>query len=191
MSAEINRRHFLKLGVTLAAGLASGALLLPVSSSVTSEVEKLSGKPTGNASVKVSAKTKCEDAEDEKKCIDEYAHSNELKFVAVVEAPLVEEAINRAAPSLLLSKWEGAKDPIEDTLRGTGGFTMTRREIVSGIATSLFFGGVHNITDKGFDTNTIPASQTVGGFSFWYLQRKFGIMANMTAHAFHNFLALR
>lgn len=67
---------------------------------------------------------------------------------------------------------------------------MSRREFGAGLALSTLFGALHNITEKGIDTRTIPASQTLGGMAHWYLQRKFGLLANTTAHFLNNAIAV-
>jgi len=76
---------------------------------------------------------------------------------------------------------------------GTGlesGAGLTRRELLIGGLSSLFFGAAHNLTSSGFDTQTIPASQIYGGGVYWYFQRKFGIAANLTAHIYNNLRAV-
>lgn len=202
--AEIDRRKFLglslKLSTACVVGVASDVITIPVSMLVAKEAENLSGHPNGNAGKRAQVEDSCKDAEDKEKCIQSYVPSNADRLYGIAAAPIMEESTYRALPSWYISVKEGAEEPLKETCLGVGGFVMTRREIIVGTISSVLFGMFHNFTvvkkedesvSIGFDTKIIPASQTMLGLSAWYLQRKFGIFANMSAHAFYNFLALR
>ncbi len=69
---------------------------------------------------------------------------------------------------------------------GTNKLPLTRREWLTGTVSSLLFGGLHNYTNDGWDTETIPASQTMAGVVYWVLQRSLGFGANYIAHGLNN-----
>jgi hypothetical protein len=83
------------------------------------------------------------------------------------------------------------KDALKNVAFGTPEFKMSRREWVAGAIGAVLSGATHNLTPSGIDTKTLPLSQIVGGGVLWSLQRKFGFLANTTAHAVHNLWALR
>lgn len=188
--SEIDRRTFLKVGATLAAGVAVGEFMVPVNIKVNEVLEEATGHPTGNAAIIQEIEASCKNADNPQACVQNYEFSTDDKVKGIVVAPIQEELIFRAVPSGIVSATEDREDPIADVLTGTGGFGMSRREFIGGAASSVIFGALHNITDKGIDTKTIPASQTLGGMVSWYLQRKLGIAANTIAHVVNNFKAL-
>lgn len=53
-----------------------------------------------------------------------------------------------------------------------------------------FFAFGHNISFNGVDFRTFPAFGIVAGMSFWMLQRRLGILSNVTAHATMNWISL-
>lgn len=170
---EIDRRTFLKFGAAVGVGTVVNAVLIPAEIGANLAVKQVGGRPTGIS-------------------------TNESDFISLVRAPILEEVNFRAVPSFGLSLWERRtsvdlksylKDSLNDVLTGNkNSFKLTRRELLVGTVTSLLFGALHNITSKGFDTQAIPASQIVGGFGLWWLQRKFGILSNITAHSVSNFI---
>lgn len=183
---EMDRRNFLKLGLSAAVGLGTG-VFLPVALIASVEgAEKLSGHPVGNAGIRAIIEDECENAPDKEKCIRDYKYPDSERISATIIAPLIEEGAFRAFPSFILSETEG-EDNSDGLIRG--GLSMTRREIAFGVISSLLFGATHNFTRKGFDTNVIPAPQITAGFVFWYLQRKFGFVSNTIAHSATNFIA--
>ena len=81
------------------------------------------------------------------------------------------------------------------TLVGKESYTLTRKELMYGLATSAIFAYTHNMymrrNDDGtestaFSLNTIPAAQFTTGMILWYLTRKFGIGSAVVAHSAHN-----
>ncbi|MBI4035980.1 CPBP family intramembrane metalloprotease [Candidatus Daviesbacteria bacterium] len=174
---EIDRRRFVKAGLAIVAGIAVESAVLPIKVGAAVGLEKLSSQKAGNASIHSETE-------------EGYSLTEYQRYQYQLGLPVTEELIFRAIPSYILSKREGVVDPFEETVRGTGGLRMTRREMIWGSAASVFFALPHSITPKGFDTRIIPLPQFIGGLSKWYLQRKFGIIANISAHVFNNSLAI-
>lgn len=189
---EINRRTFLRWGATLATGVAVGEFMIPVKVRLNEVVEQATGHPSGNASLRQEIEEACKDSDldNVQNCVQNYQFPTADKVMDIVVEPIGGELLFRGLPSGMVSEMEDRDDPIIDVLSGTGRLGMTRRELLVGVATSIIFRAIHNITDKGIDTKTIPASQTVGGMVYWYLQRKLGIAANILAHVWNNFRAL-
>jgi len=108
-----------------------------------------------------------------------------MVFQSVVEAPLLEESVQRGIPSVILDV-ATKQNPVRNFLQGTGGYRMDRGEFITGAISTALFAASHNVTDKGFDTHTIPAPQGILGAAAWYLQRKFGFLTNLLAHSTNN-----
>lgn len=188
---EFNRRTFLKVGATLVTSVAVEELMAPVKVKINEDVEQATGQRAGNAGGYQEIEDACKDAANEQECFQSYQPPTVDKIIGIIVAPPQEELLFRGVPSGLVSASEHKDNPITDVLTGAGGgLGMTRRELLVGVGSSVIFGAVHNITNQGIDTKTIPASQTVGGIVYWYLQRKFGIAANTLAHAWNNFKAM-
>lgn len=178
---EIDRRKFLKLSGSVAAGILTGEFTTFTRNPINKFTEESTGRPAGNASINQHIEESCKNADIPEDCIENYEYSNDEKFGFVMAAPTVEEFLFRFAPSSLLSETEA---PNNQSLG------MTRRELIVGATSSLAFGVYHNFTTKGLDTKTIPASQTFSGMIYWYLQRKLGFASNTVAHLWNNFRAL-
>ena len=186
---EIDRRTFLKAAVTVTTGVAIGEFKFPVGVKVNEAVGEITGHPTGNAYLRQKVEEACKNNANSQDCAQHYEFSTADKVNSIVLTPPLEELAFRGFPAGLVSSLEHREDPVADVFTGTGGLGMTRREFIIGVTSSALFGVVHNVTDKGIDTKTIPASQTIGGMVYWYIQRKLGIAANTLAHASNNFRA--
>lgn len=162
-----------------------GEITVPLADAVDKTVEQVTGYPAGNVGAR-QEKEVC--GTNAQKCGQYYELSTAGKIAALTVITTFEEVLFRFMPSVLLSAVEKRGNPVRDTFIGTGGLGMTRRELIVGAVTTAAFGAAHNITKdgKGFDTSKIPASQTIDGAVYWYLQRKFGIVANTFAHTWHN-----
>lgn len=188
----MDRRTFLKISIALVAGAATGEVLRVLKNPVEKSVNRATGSPSGNAYIKQKVEEACKNNTYPQECTQNYEFSASHKVMGIVVSPILEELIFRATPSFILSSIENRENAnvienaIADTFSGTGGLKMNRREILVGAITSLLFGGYHNVTESGLDTKTIPASETLGGIALWYLQRKFGVLANTSAHALYN-----
>ena len=103
------------------------------------------------------------------------------KMVALmaVKAPVLEESLFRYLPSLLA---------------GTEG---KRWDV--GIASSIMFGFVHNISkgdptgiklpfNRTFTTDVLPLPQIIIGLFYWHLMREYGLSAAILAHSTNNLL---
>jgi hypothetical protein len=191
---DASRRKFLKFSGRVTAGIITGEVLYPVGIRINKTVENLSGQPSGNAQALRNIRKLeqlCQAEEKPIKCIDDTIERSkndpDIKFSTTVLSPIIEETLFRAGPSLLLDKFER-----DQALRGKYKIEqkkkigLNRRELTVGAVTSLLFGGGHNFTSEGFDTEVIPASQTLIGMGLWYLQRKFGFVSCTLAHALHN-----
>jgi hypothetical protein len=167
-SAGMSRRNVLRGLAGVPIGLAVGAASLPASEAIKSEVEDDTGHQAGSAQPLASD-----------------------TFVTTV-APIAEELSFRAAPSVLVDVLEGStvSDALDKTVHGAGGISVGRRELIGGLVTSVLFASAHNITDKGIDVKTIPASQFVDGVAYWSLQRRWGFLTNLAAHSMHNVLSV-
>ena len=101
---------------------------------------------------------------------------------ALITAPIKEEALFRAFPSLLVDRIDGLHDDNPNHL-----LRLSKKEWASGILTSLLFGFSHNVlSGEGFGWNKIPAAQTAMGMGAWRLQRRNGYLANTALHSGHN-----
>jgi hypothetical protein len=192
MAENLNRREFLKRGAGLAVGIGGGLLLIPTSTIANETVTQLTGIRSGNAAIWSRVEDYC-DRNPGTDCLEEYKESRKKRDILAPHSAFIgfslystlEEAIFRILPSLVLDQIEKPQSS-EHTLP-EGGFAMTRKEITFGFISSVLFGLAHNIVSDGFDKKTIPASQTICGAAFWYLQRKFGAHSNILAHTVTNF----
>lgn len=187
---EIDRRTFIKFGVSAVVGVVVEGLVNPIKPQINNFTERVTGLSAGNASLHQQIEDDCKNSPNPQECIENYEFSLPMKAYGIVVAPIQEEIVYRGMPSYFVSDKEGRQDPVSDILLGTGGIGMTRRELLFGGISSVIFGAVHNVTNKGIDLKTIPASQTFGGAIYWYLQRKLGIFANIFAHMTNNIKAL-
>jgi len=188
----LSRRNFIKGALAIPVGVAVGAGMIPMGRKINTKTTEITNHPTGNAGLAQKVEEACAKEEDPKKCEVDYDLSFSEKFVAVVEAPVIEEFMFRAIPSVAVDEFlgEGDEDGLETVLHGTDYLGVTRNELIVGALSSLAFGLTHNLTNTGIDTQTIPASQTAGGLVLWALQRRLGIASNMTAHATLNLIAV-
>ncbi|MDD2823194.1 MAG: CPBP family glutamic-type intramembrane protease [Candidatus Daviesbacteria bacterium] len=186
---EIDRRTALKICGAFAAGVVTGSISPDISIRINKQVGTVTGLPVGNAGILRQVEEACKDYPDQDNCIQNIQLSPVSKVLGVSLNPFAEEVAFRATPSIVLSVVEGNTDQLgADILCGLNdGYGLSRREFITGAISSLLFGTSHNITNNGIDLKTIPASQTVCGFAYWYLQRKFGLVSNTIAHALHNF----
>lgn len=185
---ESGRRKFLKFGSKALMGGVAGSIFYPVAQKARQEVEKQTGRSMSNANMRANIEAQCKDRDDLEQCAKEYVYSPTTLGNSIVVAPIIEELTYRGLPSL---HYMGDESGGMNTLiNGTGGLTLSRREVLLGIASSTVFGLMHNITQTkdglGIDTKTIPVSQSVAGLGYWYLQRKLGIAANIAAHMIYN-----
>lgn len=188
----ISRREFFsKAGTPLLAGLAAGTLLVPVGLAANAITENTTNHPAGNANIDSQVQKACAEDEDPIKCMDNYELPKDTKLRAVIDAPISEELIFRAFPSVAVDTIESVKDDYDENCenpllvlaRGTNRKHFTRGEVIAGVGSTLLFGAAHNITNQGFNTRMIPSSQLIGGGVAWVLQRRFGFLANTSAHA--------
>lgn len=190
----IDRRSFLRSAIGSVIGAGLGLAVLPhLADAVNNEVTDITGHPTGNAGWDQKVKDSCKDSENPGICETEYTPTFEDEIAAQVMAPLTEETMFRAIPSITLDTLRNNRqnDPLAVVAGGTSPFKFDRKELLVGAVSSIFFGAAHNVTSKGFDTKTIPASQTVDGFIYWCLMRRFGIVSSMSTHAAFNNRALK
>lgn len=190
----MDRRSFLRGAIGVGVGAGLGLFVTPhVAEHVNEGVSDVTGRPTGNASWDQMVKDACAEEKDPARCERDYEPTLDDKINAQVMAPVMEEVMFRGIPSFVLDAvtddWNN--DPVEVVAGGTEPFKFSRKELIVGAVSSLVFGAVHNITSKGVDTNTIPASQTADGFLYWCLMRRFGIASSMASHAAFNYRALR
>lgn len=186
---EIDRRAFLKLGISCAAGVVAGEFMSFVGSPVEKAARKITNHPIGNSGTNQKIEIACENNENPQACAQNYRFTSSDKVRGTLFMPILEEGIFRAFPSYILSSIEDRKNPDYDVMLGTEGVGMTRREIMVGTISSLMFGILHNVggRKKFVDTRTIPVFQTMAGMGLWYLQRKFGVVSNTLAHIWVNF----
>jgi hypothetical protein len=177
---DSSRRSLLRFGATAAVGIVTAEAAIPLKIEVNKTVQEATGLDTGNAGMR-NELPYCEET-----VIDEACKPHTIKDAVdqVILAPVLEEAIFRAAPSAIISR--GVEGEENAVIEGTGGLGMTRRELFVGAVSSVGFAASHNILSSGVDTKTVPASQAVGGMVYWYLQRKFGFPANTIAHSWNN-----
>jgi hypothetical protein len=184
----ISRRSFLKLVGGACTGAVVGSITPEAALKVDSAVHEVTGIRSGNANAHAML-DKC--ADSGRSDCNEPQLTPQLELNATIIAPVVEEAMFRAVPSFKVSVNDKSRDPFADWVFGSGESSFTRRSVLAGTASSLLFGLYHNITVKGVDLKTIPASQAIVGGVLWCLQRRFGIAANTIAHMSHNYTALR
>lgn len=187
---EVDRRIFLRALISPFVGFTTATIVGPVIAGLGDGMQQLLGYPTGNAGIQALAEDSCRDALNTEECIQDFRLPDSEKTVSTVIAPVFEEGLFRATPSFVLSIRDRNEDnPLGILIGGTGRIGMTRRELGVGIISSVLFAVGHNLTQGGFDANTIPAHLAVMGFGLWYLQRKFGALASISAHVTNNTLA--
>jgi hypothetical protein len=188
----ISRRNFITQSVRAVVGVGLGATLgekalVPLSIAVNETTRTITGNSVGNAGYVQLVKENCPNEINTTKCVREYVNSIPVKVSTVIMSPFIEETLFRSLPSLVASILEKRENPIADVISGTGNPLLSRREWLFGSGMAVFFGLSHNQTETGFDTKTIPASQTLMGIIFWYLQRMFGVGSNLAAHIALNY----
>lgn len=190
---EIDRRAFLRLSLGAAAGALTGMVLPPVSGLVMDGIQQTTGRRSGNIQLEEVVQEYCNSQNySEEECFKaakQILEDNEVDIIVVF--PIGEEVAFRVLPSLGLSSVNTAEDSISTTISGTGGLLLTRRELGVGVVSTLIFAGFHNVTPRGFDTEAIPLHGIITGGTFWYLQRKFGFLANTLAHIVNNSIAMQ
>lgn len=185
---EFNRRAFLRMGTGVVAGLATGTALLPVNISIAEGIKQATGIRVGNTHLEDAFAESCNSQGLSKaECFDEVKKvftENEPFFTVI--GPVTEEILFRGLPSFFLSATNPEEDPMT-TIFGRSESLLSKRELAAGIISTALFAGMHSLTKKGLEG--IPVPQAISGFSFWYLQRRFGFLANTLAHITHNSIA--
>lgn len=194
MSAErFSRRDFFQKAGRFSAGvivgITSAEATVPVSCAMGESISRATGYSVDSAGYREHLDTLCAGERDKDECQRGILSSKSYQSESIVTSPSLEELLFRATPSLAVSF--DSKTPIGDLLVGSGDLTMSRRELIVGGISSVFFGLVHNFKKSGIDTKTIPAPQMVVGMFFWYLQRKLGFFSNTLAHMAFNFKVTR
>jgi len=178
----MKRRNFLQLGIAAGIGILTEKITTPFLDEVESAIERTTGLPTGNASIQIKKKAACANRDDIDDCVQHFTYSTDEKVMIIGIAPIIEELYFRVLLSVLVSLHDKREKPLNDVVYGTGGIGLNRQEVAIGATSSLVFAAVHNITENGIDTKTIPAASIFLGMAYWYLQRKLGFLANYTAH---------
>ncbi|MCS7092072.1 MAG: CPBP family intramembrane metalloprotease [Patescibacteria group bacterium] len=190
MAERIDRRTFLRLSAACGVALAVGEATRWVLPNVDNGVEQVTGIRAGNANYyayQEQIQQNCMHSLDKPSCIQhELSQIKKPPLVIQLLSALTEEIYFRAMPSMVVSALEDTENIIKDTSLGVDGNWMTRKACIAGGISSLLFGLAHNFTFKGFDTKTIPASQTLGGMILWVLQRKYGVFSSTLAHFWYN-----
>jgi hypothetical protein len=179
--SEISRRRFLQLSAGFGARAIMPFAVGEAALIVLPKVDKVASEMTHHRSGNAGMIDNCTNPE-----CTELNLSNKEKIKAVVVAPLAEEFLFRVIPSYVISLSENSQNTDLEMLIGTGNFSLSRRELFMGIVSSVIFGLSHNLTESHIDTETIPSSQIFMGGVFWYLQRKFGYIANTLTHFWIN-----
>jgi len=177
---DYSRRDFLRRAIAAPVGVAAGIALVPTFIGLNLGTEAVTGMRAGNASEYEDDRERCATVPEDQICPPPPLLSIK-ELYGDMGAPIIEEAVFRDIPSSVLDYCSSDKRPAY--LTSEHHLRLTRKEVIVGAISSLIFGAVHNHTSKGFDTNTIPASQTLCGGALWFLQRKFGFWSNLTAHA--------
>ncbi len=190
-----SRRDFLKNAARVSSGLVLASALpeieLPAARELSRITTEATGKQTGNSGFRDYVAEQCKTSPDTQKCATDFLRSPSTQLQTVVVAPITEELYLRALPSLLVSVTDDhVENPFKELAIGTGGFKFSRRELVAGALSTLTFGFLHNITNRGIDTNTIPTPQLFLGAVNWVLQRRFGTLAPIINHARWNHKAI-
>lgn len=189
-----SRREFLQGLAAVSIGVGVSEIAIPVKTSLNEWVKEETGMNTGNAYVRELIEEDCKKADDVQECVEEWEPSPALKIQSVVVAPVLEEANYRAFPSFVSSLIQHQDEDLAVREIFTGEqqhqLGMGRRDLIIGAMSTIVFGFMHNITESGIDTKTIPASQMLGGGLYWYLQRKLGIVSNIAAHVWNNWRAM-
>lgn len=183
-----SRRDFLKNAARFSGGLVLGGTLveieLPASNELSRITTEATGKQTGNSQFRDYVTDLCKTSANAEQCGKDFLRSPSTQLESVITAPITEELYLRTIPSFLVSATDNeVRNPFKESAIGTGGFKFSRKELIVGTITTLTFGFLHNITKKGFDTNTIPTPQLLLGAVNWILQRRFGVLAPILNHA--------
>jgi membrane protease YdiL (CAAX protease family) len=193
----MSRRNFIKFLSAVPVGVAVGAALVPTFDELVDEVSERTPIQTGNSAVLEGATANCPPKDSDDECLDKFTSTTSFKLQTEVVSPLLEELVFRAFPSFLIDIPDGdifaasekqAIGAAKNVYVGNRSLSMTRKEVIIGAISSVIFGLSHNITNKGFSTDRVPLTQTLGGGILWTLQRKLGIGSNVAAHATYNTL---
>lgn len=190
---EIDRRAFLRLSIGAVAGVASGTVLYVLNGLVIEGIQQTTGRRAGNVHLEDVLQEHCKSQDySEEECFKVAKQTLEDHEATVtVVGPIIEEVAFRVFPSFVLSSVNTNEDPISTTISGRGGLLLTRRELGVGVVSTLMFAGFHNITPRGLDTEAVPLPGIITGSALWYLQRKFGFLANILAHITNNSIAIQ
>lgn len=189
----LSRRNFLKTALAVPVGIGIGTARQPVSKVAAEKTKDWTGHPAGNASLAALAEQECAPKPNPEKCKHDFELSTYEKFNALTIGPAGEELMFRCIPSFVVDEViEGGdtQDSMDTLAHGTDYLGITRNELIVGAISSLLFGAVHNITDKGINTEILPTTQVLGGVLYWALQRRLGTLANLSAHVTNNVLNL-
>lgn len=197
--SETDRRGFLRISRNVGFGLIVGLDGLGVAMVAGEVTRRATGMQSGNANEREVDKQYCGSSPSQQ-CLEQ--RDRNTVGLAVVRAPLREEVVFRAVPSVALDTVEYRKGrkkppserpthPLKRLIYGRDRVPPTRREVIAGVTTAVLFGAAHNLkpTLDGFATDSIPVEQTVLGGALWYDQRKFGMPANVAAHSAINAIA--
>lgn len=189
----MERREFLRISTGAVAGVVTGTVLLPLNISLSETIQQTTGRRTGNVGLVDILEEHCKSQNySEEECFKEVKQIVEdQKLLFTLVGPTVEEVAFRAMPSLALSLANQEENPLSTTISGTGGLLLTRRELGVGLVSSILFAGIHSVTPRGFDTEASLIPGIISGSAFWYLQRKFGFLANTLAHITNNYIAVQ
>jgi membrane protease YdiL (CAAX protease family) len=190
---EITRRDVFRLGIAIPVGIVAASVLQPLGHKVNQEVAEATNAPAGGAYYRDMVASQCAGTAEPAKCATEFVQSTPQFITTSVVAPVFEEGYFRILPSAALDLLDREQEGNigRNLLYGRKNLRPTRRELIASTVSSLLFGATHNLKPNSIDTRTIPASQTLSGFAFWCLQRKFGALSNVTAHSYYNYRAAR
>lgn len=186
---QVARRDLLRTTVGIMVGAGLGAKGYEVTSEVADIAEGATGLKSGNGrttpyqnSAVAGYGASGHEIIETKERIE--LDPSDITYRQAVYVGMSEEFAFRLLPSF----FGGENDEEEEMVVG-----MSRREVIAGALSSLYFGVHHNLlpSEGRFRTDILPLHQTTMGFAWWWMQRRFGYVANATSHAVNNVSALR
>jgi hypothetical protein len=176
-SLYVDRRSFLRGVGGMVAGAALGAVMAPAVPLIDQGAEQ-GLQQVQPEWVAPADRNPCAPPRDAQACPTFDERSNASKVDTLVVAPFMEELLLRRLPSYLCGPSE-----VHQPYRSWG---LTLREVGLGLLSAAAQALVHGRRRGNYEPRNASPGAALEGAGYWYLQRKMGFVANLTAHMARN-----
>ncbi len=185
---QVSRRDVLRAGLGGVVGALIGSQVMPPADATITRTAAKVGISNGNANFVEWHKQDCPPTDTLEECADSWKPTLKDRVNIGVVSPVLEEALFRAAPSIVHDTLIEPKSVnlSPTTFVGSGRPYLTRRELATGLVSSLAFAGAHNMSMHGVLTSEVPITPLMTGMAEWTLTRTLGIGSGVAAHMAYN-----